>query len=65
MATQGAPGACTDCGNDAYIRMAGTNGESVMVCAHCFADRARAGTLPKDAPPKPPERTEQDRRIHR
>jgi hypothetical protein len=65
MAKQSAPGACADCGNDAYIRLAGTNGESVMVCAHCFADRARAGTLPKDASRKTPERSEQDRRIHR
>ncbi len=65
MAQRSAPGACRDCGNDAYIRLAGTNGESVMVCAHCFADPARAGTLPKGTAHKAPERTEQDRRIHR
>lgn len=65
MATQGAPGACRDCGNDAYIRLARTNGETVMVCAHCFADRARAGRLPEGTIHKSPERSEQDRRIHR
>lgn len=40
-----APGTCTDCGNDAYIRMAGHNGDNVMVCAHCFATRVRSGGL--------------------
>lgn len=65
MAQQGSPGACADCGNDAYIRLAETNGETVMVCAHCFADRARAGTLPQDKGHKAQERTEKDRRIHR
>jgi len=34
----GAPGACTDCGNDAYIRLAG--GE--LVCAHCYGARGEA-----------------------
>jgi ribosomal protein L37AE/L43A len=65
MAQRSAPGACADCGNDAYIRLAGTNGETVMVCAHCFDDRARAGKVPKDESHKAPERSEQDRRIHR
>jgi hypothetical protein len=65
MAQRSAPGACADCGNDAYIRLAGPSGESLMVCAHCFADRARAGKVPKDESHKTPERTEQDRRIHR
>ncbi|MGH2378497.1 MAG: hypothetical protein ACRDGT_08460 [Candidatus Limnocylindria bacterium] len=65
MAQRSAPGSCADCGNDAYIRLAGTNGETVMVCAHCFADRARAGDIPQDADRKSPDRTEQDRRIHR
>lgn len=32
-----APGVCTDCGNEAYIRLAG-EGET-MICAHCFAVR--------------------------
>lgn len=40
-----APGTCSDCGNDAYIRLAGANGSAEMVCAHCFVDRARAGKL--------------------
>ena len=35
-----APGTCVDCGNEAYIQLAG-EGET-MVCAHCFADRGRA-----------------------
>lgn len=38
-----APGTCVDCGNDAYIKLAG-EGET-MICAHCFAARGR----PKDA----------------
>jgi hypothetical protein len=33
------PETCTDCGQDAYIRLAGTEH---YVCAHCFADRGRA-----------------------
>jgi len=50
----GAPGACTDCGNDAYIRLAG--GE--LVCAHCYGARGvRTATRPAtsaDAPsPRP------------
>jgi hypothetical protein len=65
MAKRSAPGACADCGNDAYIRLGGTNGETLMVCSHCFADRARAGTLPKDTSQKIPERSEQDHRLHR
>lgn len=65
MTTRGAPGACTDCGNDAYIRLAGTDGETVMVCAHCFPDHARAGAVPEDTSHKTPERSEKDRRIHR
>lgn len=40
-----APGTCVDCGSDAYIRMSGRNGDQVMVCAHCFADRVRSGGL--------------------
>ena len=35
-----APGTCVDCGNEAYIQLAG-EGET-MICAHCFADRGRA-----------------------
>lgn len=65
MAIRGAPGACSDCDNDAYIRLAGKSGETVMVCAHCFADRARAGRLPEGTSHRSPERNEQDRRIHR
>ena len=41
------PARCTDCGQDAYIRLAGTED---YVCAHCFADRGRARTArAKDA----------------
>ena len=34
------PEKCIDCGQDAYIRLAGTDD---YVCAHCFADRGRSG----------------------
>jgi hypothetical protein len=40
-----APGTCVDCGNDAYIRLAGHNGDQVMVCAHCFASRVRSSGM--------------------
>ena len=45
------PEKCIDCGQDAYIRLAGTE---VYVCAHCFADRGRPvrGTRPTGEPPK-------------
>jgi hypothetical protein len=33
------PEKCTDCSQDAYIRLAGTED---YVCAHCFADRGRS-----------------------
>jgi len=33
------PEKCADCGQDAYIRLAGTED---YVCAHCFADRGRS-----------------------
>ena len=33
------PEKCTDCDQDAYIRLAGTED---YVCAHCFGDRGRA-----------------------
>jgi len=36
------PEKCTDCGQDAYIRLAGTED---YVCAHCFADRGRAARV--------------------
>lgn len=32
-----APGTCVDCGNEAYIRLAGE--QETMICAHCFALR--------------------------
>ena len=42
------PGACVDCGTDAYIKLAGTDDE--MICAHCYAARVR-----RDASaPRPP-----------
>ena len=40
------PEKCTDCGEDAYIRLAGTED---YVCAHCFADRGRSARVVKDA----------------
>lgn len=65
MAQRSAPGACADCGNDAYIRMAGENGETVMVCAHCFADHPRVDAPPENEGHQAPERTELDHRISR
>lgn len=41
-----APGTCADCGNDAYIQLAG--GE-VLVCAHCFAERVKSRPPPTRA----------------
>lgn len=65
MAQRSAPGACADCGNDAYIRLAGANGQPLMVCAHCFADRVRTGTVHENGSHKAPERTELDHRVSR
>ena len=56
-----APGSCVDCGNEAYIRLAGGDGET-MICAHCFAVRhpaerkaaktpARVGRATREAVP--------------
>jgi hypothetical protein len=48
------PEKCMDCGQDAYIRLAGTED---YVCAHCFADRGRAArgkTEAAKASPSPP-----------
>ena len=57
-----APGTCVDCGNEAYIRLAGDR--ETMICAHCFAVRhpaerekaaaktpARAGRAMREAVP--------------
>jgi hypothetical protein len=38
-----APGRCTDCGSDAYIRLGAKNGEEEWVCAHCYSERSRPG----------------------
>lgn len=46
-----APGECVDCGNDAYIRLASSNGEVTMICARCFAERARTQPAAKTASP--------------
>lgn len=35
-----APGTCVDCGNEAYIQLAGE--DETMICAHCFAARAHS-----------------------
>ena len=45
------PAACIDCGQDAYIRLTGTAESENYVCAHCFADRGRAGRT--DRPSRP------------
>jgi hypothetical protein len=45
------PAQCTDCGQDAYIRLAGSGGATeAFVCAHCFADRARSARGAKARP---------------
>ena len=41
-----APGQCADCGDDAYILLAGSD---ELVCAHCFA--LRRAPADKDAAP--------------
>ena len=54
------PEKCTDCGQDAYIRLAGTED---YVCAHCFADRGRAARVkaePAIASPSPLTRSAGD-----
>lgn len=43
-----APGTCVDCGNEAYIRLAGE--QETMVCAHCFAVRHPAERPAPKAP---------------
>lgn len=66
-----APGTCVDCGNEAYIQLAG-EGET-MICAHCFADRGRvvkaagsataaAATAERGRGPEPELRHENERR---
>lgn len=65
MAQKSAPGTCADCGDDAYIRLAASNGQQEMVCAHCFADRVRSGKVTRATSTRAPKRVEQDTRIHR
>lgn len=60
-----APGTCADCGDDAYIRLASGNGSPEMVCAHCFADRVRAGKVKRATTARAPQRLEHDSRLHR
>lgn len=65
-----APGTCVDCGNEAYIQLAGEGG--TMICAHCFADRGRAKdaasaiavatTAERGRAPEPEIRHENERR---
>ena len=43
-----APGVCIDCGNEAYIRLAGER--ETMICAHCFAVRHPAEKVPTPIP---------------
>lgn len=63
MAQRSAPGTCTDCGGDAYIRLAAGNGSPEMVCAHCFADRVREGSVKREPSAQIPERVELDHRA--
>ncbi len=50
MTDENAPGKCADCGDDAYIQMAG---DDAFVCAHCFATRAARRRPAGGAPPTP------------
>jgi len=52
MKDANAPGACADCGDSAYIQMAG---EDVFVCAHCFAARAALRRAAAKLPTAPVE----------
>lgn len=45
-----APGTCVDCGNEAYIRLAGER--ETMICAHCFAVRHPAEPAPTEKAPR-------------
>lgn len=45
-----APGKCIDCGNEAYIKLAGD--DERMVCAHCYDNRQRDAN---PRPARPPE----------
>ena len=53
------PETCTECGQDAYIRLVGTDD---YVCAHCFDDRGRAANNAREAKPSqsPPTRSAGD-----
>lgn len=44
-----APGSCVDCGNEAYIKLAG--GDERMICAHCYDARQREANPPPAPPP--------------
>lgn len=50
MTDQNAPGKCADCGDSAYIQMAG---DDAFVCAHCFAGRATRRRIPAALPDLP------------
>lgn len=50
-----APGTCVDCGNEAYIKLAGEGEE--MICAHCFDARRLASA--RVSPPQPAAREDQ------
>ena len=41
-----APGACVDCGNDAFIQLASDDGRDEMICGHCYTERLRTKPLP-------------------
>ena len=56
MTDDKAPGRCADCGEAAYIQMAG---DDAFVCAHCFAGRAtrrRISAVPPELPDAPVKR---------
>jgi hypothetical protein len=43
------PATCADCGADAYIRMPVRDGSAEVLCAHCYDERLRAGTIPRES----------------
>lgn len=44
-----APGNCIDCGNEAYIKLAGE--AEKMICAHCYEARQRDASQRPAQPP--------------
>ena len=51
------PATCADCAADAYIRMPVRDGSAEVLCAHCYDERLRAGTMSRESEaPRPAAR---------